>query len=119
MHRFLVVVERARGNYSAYSPDLPGCAATGSTREQAIRRMHQAIEIHIEGLREDRSRSPSPRPRRSLSLFPSPRPRWSGTTDDQTRTPTATPTPEVEGPGRGERTQGEELSVPYRLRGAG
>jgi predicted RNase H-like HicB family nuclease len=54
MHRFLIVVERARGNYSAYSPDLPGCVATGSTREQATRRMHQAIEIHIEGLREDR-----------------------------------------------------------------
>jgi predicted RNase H-like HicB family nuclease len=47
-------VERARGNYSAYSPDLPGCVATGSTREQTTRRMHQAIEIHIEGLREDR-----------------------------------------------------------------
>ncbi len=54
MHRFLIVVERARGNYSAYSPDLPGCVATGKTREQATRRMHEAIEMHVTGLREDR-----------------------------------------------------------------
>ena len=54
MYRFLIVVERARGNYSAYSPDLPGCIATGSTRAQATRRMHLAIEMHVAGLREDR-----------------------------------------------------------------
>jgi len=54
MYRFLIVVERAKGNYSAYSPDLPGCVATGKTRDQATRRMHQAIEMHIAGLREDR-----------------------------------------------------------------
>jgi predicted RNase H-like HicB family nuclease len=54
MNGFLLVVERARGNYSAYSPDLPGCVATGNTREQATRRMHQAIEMHVAGLREDR-----------------------------------------------------------------
>jgi predicted RNase H-like HicB family nuclease len=53
MRRFLIVVERAKGNYSAYSPDLPGCVATGKTREQATRRMHEAIESHIAGLRED------------------------------------------------------------------
>ncbi len=54
MNRFLIVIERARGNYSAYSPDLPGCVATGTTRAQATRRMHQAIEMHVAGLREDR-----------------------------------------------------------------
>ena len=54
MHRFLVVIEKAEGNYSAYSPDLPGCAATGKTREQAARNMHKAIEFHVRGLREDR-----------------------------------------------------------------
>jgi len=54
MVRFLIVVERAGSNYSAYSPDLPGCIATGSTRGQATRRMHQAIEMHVAGLREDR-----------------------------------------------------------------
>jgi predicted RNase H-like HicB family nuclease len=54
MHRFLIVIEKAKRNYSAYSPDLPGCVATGKTRDQATRRMHQAIEMHVRGLREDR-----------------------------------------------------------------
>ncbi len=53
MHRFLIVIEKANGNYSAYSPDLPGCVATGATREEAEQNMHRAIEIHIKGLRED------------------------------------------------------------------
>lgn len=53
MHRFLIVIEKADGNYSAYSPDLPGCTATGVTREEAEKNMYQAIEMHIKGLRED------------------------------------------------------------------
>ena len=53
MHRFLVVIEKADGNYSAYSPDLPGCAATGTTREEAEQNMHEAIELHLQGLKED------------------------------------------------------------------
>jgi len=60
MHRFLVVVERAGGNYSAYVPDLPGCVATGETLEEARRNMHEAIELHIQGLREDRLPVPEP-----------------------------------------------------------
>jgi predicted RNase H-like HicB family nuclease len=53
MYRFLIVIEKANGNYSAYSPDLPGCVATGATRDEAEQNMHQAVEIHIKGLRED------------------------------------------------------------------
>nr|WP_165077991.1 type II toxin-antitoxin system HicB family antitoxin [Methanogenium sp. MK-MG] len=53
MNRFLVIVEKTDGNYSAYSPDLPGCVATGATREETEERMHEAIELHIEGLRGD------------------------------------------------------------------
>ncbi|MEX2088368.1 MAG: type II toxin-antitoxin system HicB family antitoxin [Bacteroidota bacterium] len=53
MYRFLIVVEKANGNFSAYAPDLPGCVATGTTREEAERNMHEAIEFHIHGLRED------------------------------------------------------------------
>jgi predicted RNase H-like HicB family nuclease len=53
MKRFLVIIEKAAHNYSAYSPDLPGCIATGRTKEQAARNMHKAIEIHLDGLRED------------------------------------------------------------------
>jgi len=53
MHRFLIVIEKANGNYSAYSPDLPGCVATGPTREEAEKNMCEAIELHLQGLRED------------------------------------------------------------------
>jgi predicted RNase H-like HicB family nuclease len=54
MYRFLIVVEKADSNLSAYSPDLPGCVATGKTREQVTRNMCAAIEMHVRGLREDR-----------------------------------------------------------------
>jgi len=53
MYRFLIVVEVAGANFSAYSPDLPGCVATGATREEAEKNMYEAIQLHIEGLRED------------------------------------------------------------------
>ncbi|MFA5875847.1 MAG: type II toxin-antitoxin system HicB family antitoxin [Candidatus Margulisiibacteriota bacterium] len=53
MNRFLVVFEKTDNNYSAYSPDLPGCVATGATREEAEQNMHTAVEMHIKGLRED------------------------------------------------------------------
>ncbi len=53
MHRFLIVIEDAGTNYSAYSPDLPGCVATGVTRVQVRKNMHEAIQVHVEGLHED------------------------------------------------------------------
>ncbi|VAX35947.1 hypothetical protein MNBD_UNCLBAC01-1145 [hydrothermal vent metagenome] len=53
MNRFLIVIEKAGDNYSAYSPDLPGCIATGETREETEECMYQAIKMHVEGLVED------------------------------------------------------------------
>ena len=61
MYRFLIVIEKANGNFSAYCPDLPGCVATGKTREQTTRNMHKAIEIHVRGMREDRQPVPQTR----------------------------------------------------------
>ena len=61
MHRFLIVIEKANGNFSAYSPDLPGCVATGKTREQVTRNMHEAIEMHVRGLLEDKLPIPKSR----------------------------------------------------------
>ena len=61
MHRFLIVIEKADGNYSAYSPDLPGCIATGATYEEAEVNMHQAIEMHVQGLIEDKVPIPKSR----------------------------------------------------------
>lgn len=53
MRKFLIVIEKAGKNFSAYSPDLPGCVATGKTRNLAEKNMYQAIGMHLEGLRED------------------------------------------------------------------
>ena len=53
MHKFLIVIEKANGNYSAYSPDLPGCVATGTTRDETEQNMLEAIQLHVDGLRED------------------------------------------------------------------
>ena len=53
MRKYLVVFEKAGNNYSAYSPDLPGCIATGVTREEVEKNIRQAIGFHIEGLKED------------------------------------------------------------------
>ena len=60
MRRFLIVIERAGDNFSAYSPDLPGCVAAGLTREDAEREMQQAIALHVEGLLEDNLPIPEP-----------------------------------------------------------
>jgi predicted RNase H-like HicB family nuclease len=60
MRRYLIVVERAKDNFSAYSPDLPGCVATGATPEETRVRMHEAIEMHIKGLQEDSLPIPEP-----------------------------------------------------------
>ena len=53
LHRFLIIIEDAGSNLSAYSPDLSGCVATGATREETERNMYEAIQMHLDGLRED------------------------------------------------------------------
>ena len=58
--RYAVVIEEANGNYSAYVPDLPGCVATGATPEDTERQIREAIEFHLDGLREDGISIPPP-----------------------------------------------------------
>ena len=53
MNRFLIVLEKSKDGYGAYSPDLPGCVAVGETREETEEKMYEAIHFHIEGMRED------------------------------------------------------------------
>ena len=53
MYRFLVVIEKANGNYSAYAPDLPGCISTGATVEEVEQNIHDALQMHIQALLED------------------------------------------------------------------
>jgi predicted RNase H-like HicB family nuclease len=51
--RYAVVIEKARNNYSAHVPDLPGCVATGTTIDETERLIREAIDLHMSGLRED------------------------------------------------------------------
>ena len=58
--RYLIVIEQTGTGYSAFSPDLPGCVATGTTREETESNMRDAIAFHLEGLREDGLELPQP-----------------------------------------------------------
>ena len=58
--RYAIVIEQAAGNYSAYVPDLPGCIATGSTISEVEQQIREAIEFHLDGLREDGLNVPQP-----------------------------------------------------------
>lgn len=60
MKKYLVVVEETATGFSVYSPDLPGCIATGATREEVEREMRNAMQFHIEGLREEGQAVPEP-----------------------------------------------------------
>ena len=58
--RYAVVIEQADSNYSAYVPDLPGCAVAGETREEVVQLIQEAIEFHLQGLKEDGDEVPLP-----------------------------------------------------------
>ena len=53
MSKYLVVIEKAGKNFSAFCPDLPGCVATGATKREVEKDIREAIALHIEGLKED------------------------------------------------------------------
>jgi predicted RNase H-like HicB family nuclease len=57
---YLVIFEKGHTNYSAYSPDLPGCVATGKTRIETEKNIKEAINFHLEGLKEDGVALPEP-----------------------------------------------------------
>ncbi len=58
--KYLVIIERANDNYSAYSPDLPGCVASGLTIKSTLLRMKEAIKFHIDGLKREGTDIPEP-----------------------------------------------------------
>ena len=60
MKKYLVIVEKTDTGYSAYSPDLDGCVATGSTREEVESQMQEAIESHLEGMTRNGEAIPEP-----------------------------------------------------------
>jgi predicted RNase H-like HicB family nuclease len=61
MRKYAVIIEKAPdSNYSAYVPDLPGCVSTGDTRDEIEINIREAIEFHLEGMREDGDPIPEP-----------------------------------------------------------
>ena len=57
MKKYLIVIEKTVTGFSAYSPDLDGCIATGASREEVERNMREAIEFHIEGMEREIGRA--------------------------------------------------------------
>ena len=51
--KYAIVIEKGETSWGAYVPDLPGCVAVGETREEAVQLIREAIEFHLEGMRED------------------------------------------------------------------
>ncbi len=60
MLRYMVVIERGENSWGAHVPDLPGCIAVGETRDEVVQLIREAIDFHIETLRQDGLPVPSP-----------------------------------------------------------
>lgn len=60
MMQYLIVIEKTKTGYSAYSPDLPGCVSTGATREEVEQNMREAVEFHLDGLKLEGLEIPQP-----------------------------------------------------------
>jgi predicted RNase H-like HicB family nuclease len=60
MTSYAIIIEKGEGNYSAYCPDLPGVVAAGETEEKTMELMKEAIEFHLEGLKEENLPIPEP-----------------------------------------------------------
>ena len=53
MEKYFVVIEKAENNYSAFSPDLPGCITVGATIDETVSFMKEAIELYLEGMADE------------------------------------------------------------------
>ncbi|MCX6164542.1 MAG: type II toxin-antitoxin system HicB family antitoxin [Ignavibacteriae bacterium] len=58
--KYTVIIEKGEKNYSAYIPDLPGCVSTGDTIEEIKKNILDAVEFHIQGMKEDGEPIPEP-----------------------------------------------------------
>ena len=58
--RYAVVIEKGPESFGAYAPDLPGCAVAGETREEVVQLVQEAVELHLQGLKEDGDEVPPP-----------------------------------------------------------
>jgi len=69
MRKYLVVYERTKTGYSAYVPDLPGVIATGKTRSIIEKNIFEAIQFHLEGLKEEKLRIPKSQAESEVFVF--------------------------------------------------
>jgi predicted RNase H-like HicB family nuclease len=58
--RYMVVVEQGLSSFGAYAPDIPGCIAVGESKEEVLRLIHEAIEFHLEGIKDEGASVPQP-----------------------------------------------------------
>lgn len=58
--RYLVVIERGENSWGAHVPDLPGCIAVGETKAEVLQLIREAMDLHVESLREDGLSVPAP-----------------------------------------------------------
>jgi predicted RNase H-like HicB family nuclease len=61
MKKYLVIIEKENNNFGAYIPDLPGCVAVGKTQEEVSKMIKEAIEMHLEAMKEDGEIIPEPK----------------------------------------------------------
>jgi predicted RNase H-like HicB family nuclease len=69
MTKYLVIIEKSQTGFSAYVPDLPGCIATGDTKENTEKNIYEAIQFHIEGLIAEGEDVPMPNSEAELMVF--------------------------------------------------
>lgn len=60
MEKYLIVVEKGKTGYSAYTQDGPGCIATGKTMDQTVANMKSALTLHLQSMMEDGDELPKP-----------------------------------------------------------
>ncbi len=69
MTKYLIVIEKTKTGYSAYVPDMPGCVASGRTKDEVEKNMYEAIRFHIEGLKEEGLPVPESQAESELLVF--------------------------------------------------
>ena len=69
MKKYLIVIEKTKTGFSAYSPDIAGCIATGKTKSEVEKNMYDAIQFHLEGLKEEGLQLPQNRTESEMLVF--------------------------------------------------
>lgn len=64
--QYVVILEEGSESWGAYVPDLPGCVAVGETRQEALKLIHEAVEFHLDGMKEDGDPIPEPHSRSEI-----------------------------------------------------